>query len=105
MPELNDGWSYSKMMYRDEQPLVNFVGTYDKNKEYQYADCCIRDGEIYIYDGCNNWTLIGTNSELKQEKIEEEIFFHCVSCGAPTRENGICPYCGTINRKVRKFNA
>ena len=97
-----------KMVYWDDQPLVstlNFIGTYDPNKEYQYLDCCVRDGEVYIYDGRNNWTYIGVSAELQQEKTEEEIFFHCTSCGAPTRYDGTCPYCGTINRKVRKINA
>ena len=107
MTELNGGWGYSKMAYWDEQPLfgrLNFGGTYDPNKEYQYLDCCVRNDEVYIYDGSNNWTSIGASGEFQQEKTEEEIFFHCTSCGAPTRYDGVCPYCGTINRKVKKIN-
>lgn len=81
---------------------LNYVGQYDNSKEYNYLDCCVRNDSIWIFDDNRNWTAIGSCEYYSHE--EEDITTQCRNCGAPTYENGRCPYCGTINRKVRKFN-
>lgn len=87
-------------------PRLNFIGEYDSSRDYNYLDCCIREGSVWVFDGTGHWTEISPVDIPTHEKIEEEeeVFFRCVSCGAPTLADGSCPYCGTINRKVRKFN-
>ena len=82
---------------------LNYVGQYDNSKEYNYLDCCVRNDSIWGFDGTRNWTAIGSGEYYSHE--EKDITTQCRNCGAPTYENGQCPYCGTINKKVRKFNA
>ena len=88
-------------------PVVTFMGEYDSKMHYEYGCVCIRHGSTYIFDG-ESWTELGETScsttSTPKEKTEVEITFQCRNCGAPTRENGICAYCGTINKKVRKFS-
>ena len=78
------------------------IQLYNPSLFYDYGDVCIRNGELVVYIGNNHWEIIGTWCEIPKPMIEE-IFFHCKSCGAPTKENGVCPYCETINKKVKKY--
>lgn len=83
-------------------PSFHFVGKYDAHIQYEYGDMVEMDGSIYVFDGSRNWNEIGP-ADNRHETTEEEIFFQCRSCGAPTLHNGVCPYCGTINRKVKRY--
>ena len=85
---------------------INFMGIYNNSQHYNYGDICVYNNEIWIYDGTNTWIELGQycHNEL-MDGVETEVITQCRNCGAPTYENGQCPYCGTINKKVRKFNA
>ena len=82
-------------------PAAYVVGHYDPMRDYDYGDVVIRESSVLIYDG-RNWQELGDHAHMNTH-TEEEIFFRCVSCGAPTNHDGVCPYCGTINRKVRSI--
>lgn len=88
-------------------PAVMFMGEYDPKMYYEYGCVCTRHGSTYIFDG-ESWTELGeiscSTTSTPKEKIEVEIIFQCRNCGAPTREDGVCTYCGTINRKTKKFS-
>lgn len=91
-------------------PIISgytFKGIYNRETYYEYGDVCIRDGHEWINIGNNHWQEIGTNEidDFPREKTEEEIIFQCRNCGAPTHHDGVCPYCGTINRKVKRIYA
>ena len=91
------------------EPCVNrlhFIGTYNPKVDYSYGDVIERDGQICVCIGYNRFEIISTTEETHErheEHVEEEIIFQCRNCGAPTHENGKCPYCGTINRKVKRY--
>jgi hypothetical protein len=88
-------------------PAVMFMGEYDPKMYYEYGCVCTRHGSTYIFDG-ESWTELGeiscSTTSTPKEKTEVEIIFQCRNCGAPTREDGVCAYCGTINRKTKKFS-
>ena len=88
-------------------PSATFMGTYDSSVHYTYGDICIRDDSVWICDERGYFIELGPLYETKvqpKEKTEVEILFQCRNCGAPTREDGVCAYCGTINRKTKKFS-
>lgn len=88
-------------------PAAMFMGEYDPKMHYEYGCICVRRGSPYIFDG-RSWTALGeiscSTTSAPKEKTEVEIFFQCRNCGAPTCEDGVCAYCGTINRKTKKFS-
>lgn len=88
-------------------PAATYRGTYNPSIHYTYGDICIRNDSVWICDECGNFIELGSleaTDVQPKEKTEVEIFFQCRNCGAPTREDGVCAYCGTINRKTKKFS-
>jgi len=79
----------------------HFAGNYNSSYHYNYGDICIKDGKICCCIRNNHWEFLDWSYEEPQVVIEEEIIYQCRNCGAPTNDKGICPYCGTINRKGR----
>lgn len=96
---------WNELYVQDSIFTSRFIGEYDPNIEYDYGDIVTKeiDGQkvLWMFDGYNSWNEIGP-VETKEEK-EEEVFYQCKNCGAPTRENGTCEYCGTINRRTRFY--
>jgi len=82
---------------------ITFMGQYDPTIHYNYGDVVLRDGREYIFNGINVWEELGPTSLNISSPAVEEIVFQCRNCGAPTEHNGVCPYCGTINRKVKSY--
>lgn len=85
---------------------LQFIG------EIPSLDVCKETGLIAMYRGQtvistgNNWKVLEEICDTQsREHAEEEIIFQCRNCGAPTYHDGTCPYCGTINRKVKTFYA
>lgn len=75
----------------------NFAGQYDAHIKYQNGDIVALEDSLYIVSDGNEWHELGPATADEQE----EILYRCTSCGAPTNSNGVCPYCGTINRRRR----
>ena len=82
---------------------LTFRGKYNPTIDYDYGDVVLRDGRVYIFNGINVWEGLGPTSLVISSPTVEEIVFQCRNCGAPTKSNGVCPYCGTINRKVKNY--
>lgn len=103
---------WNEQSVQDNIFTSRFVGAYNSNIEYNYGDIVTKEVEgqkvLWVFDGHIGWNEIGpvvTKEEEEKEKEtkEEEIFYQCKNCGAPTRENGTCEYCGTINRRTRFY--
>ena len=102
MTELYGGWN-TKMLAMIPRSC-HFAGTYDSSITYSYGDIVERNGDLYYFDGYNDIMIKDEKyySSIK-EKSEIEIITQCRNCGAPTYSDGSCPYCGTVNRKTKKF--
>lgn len=97
-------WSYGKVVDWDEEILYAksltsaavFVGTYDSRMHYNYGDICVKDGCLYMFNGKNDWTEIGSYSEPTYEALRSyrKFITNCPNCGAPM-QNHKCMYCGT----------
>jgi hypothetical protein len=83
----------------------HYAGKFDPNRTYSYGDIVEYNGNLHVYQNNNHYTIITSATIEYPENKCVEIVTQCRNCGAPTYENGRCPYCGTINRKVQKFNA
>lgn len=81
-------------------PAVYFAGEYDPDRDYEYGSVVIKGNDTFIYNG-SVWEELGIWT-APEPTYMEEVLYHCVSCGAPTKADGVCPYCGTINRKLVK---
>ena len=81
----------------------HFVGTYNSNTTYTIGDLCTRDDDIYVFTG-TTWEEIGACDNFNSHSHSEEITIttQCRNCGAPTNDEGKCPYCGTYNHKIIK---
>lgn len=102
----DNGWGHPKRnVWEDPRDLcqhikayvgsINFIGTYDPAKHYDYGDVCIRDGNTFIFDGRNSWTELATISDIHATtSTPMKYSSNCKNCGAPMR-NHKCDYCGT----------
>lgn len=87
---------------------ITFMGAYNSDTNYDIGNVVLRDGESWICVDTypHKWEPLGSNDipYTVPKTTEIEISYQCRNCGAPTDEGGYCRYCGTINRKERKFN-
>lgn len=87
---------------------INFLGEYNSKTDYDIGDVVLKEGKPWICTRTfpHEWNYLGEVSDIHEasKSMEVEISYQCRNCGAPTDEGGYCRYCGTINRKERKFN-
>ena len=81
-----------------------FIGTLDKLKDVagNPGDIAFCHDKLHICTG-GRWEELGSVPECnipeKKSSVLEKIFTQCRNCGAPTDVDGVCRYCGTVNRR------
>ena len=90
-------WAKEKIIDRNEEilPAFHFIGTYNTKMHHDYGAICVRDDQLYVFDGIRDWTALGHVANLTYEAPKVKRFItNCPNCGAPLRGNK-CIYCDT----------